>query len=49
MGNTPKLDLVNIDVHTKYGKVLQFHFQDNSNKSWGPTKGRNSVTNKQHK
>ena len=27
-GNNPKLDLVNVDVHTKYGQILSICFQD---------------------
>ena len=26
-GNNPKLDLVNVDVHTKFGQILSIHFQ----------------------
>ena len=28
MGNNPKLDLVNVDVHTKFGLILSSHSQD---------------------
>ena len=28
MGNNPKLDLVNVDVHTKYGQILSICSQD---------------------
>ena len=28
MGNNPKLDLVNVDVHTKFGQILSFGYQD---------------------
>ena len=28
-GNNPKLDLVNVDVHTKFGQILSSHSQDN--------------------
>ena len=28
MGNNPKLDLVNVDVHTKFGQILSIGFQD---------------------
>ena len=28
MGNNPKLDLVNVDVHTKFGQILSIHSQD---------------------
>ena len=27
-GNDPKLDLVNVDMHTKFGQILSFHSQD---------------------
>ena len=27
-GNNPKLDLVNVDVHTKFGQILSSHSQD---------------------
>ena len=27
-GNNPKLDLVNDDVHTKFGRILSIHSQD---------------------
>ena len=27
-GNNPKLDLVNVDVHTKYGQILSIGSQD---------------------
>ena len=27
-GNNPKLDLVNVDVHTKYGQILSLRSQD---------------------
>ena len=27
MGNNPKLDLVNVDVHTKFGQILSFFSQ----------------------
>ena len=27
-GNNPKLDLVNVDVHTKFGPILSSHSQD---------------------
>ena len=40
-GNDPKLDLVNVDVHTKFGWILSFRFQDierkrNSDVNQGP-------------
>ena len=28
MGNNPKLDLVNVDVHTKFGQILSICSQD---------------------
>ena len=28
MGNNPKLELVNVDVHTKFGQTLSIHSQD---------------------
>ena len=37
-GNNPKLDLVNVVVHTKYGQILSIHSQDIERK-------RNSVIN----
>ena len=27
-GNNPKLDLVSVDVHTKFGQILSSHSQD---------------------
>ena len=27
-GNNPKLDLVNVDVHTKFGRILSIYSQD---------------------
>ena len=27
-GNNPKLDLVNVDVHTKFGQILSMRSQD---------------------
>ena len=27
-GNNPKLDLVNVDVHTKFGQIMSIHSQD---------------------
>ena len=40
-GNNPKLDLVNVDVHTKFGRILLIRFQDierkrNSDVNQGP-------------
>ena len=28
MGNNPKLDFINVDVHTKYGQILSIRSQD---------------------
>ena len=28
MGDNPKLDLVNVDVHTKFGRILSIRSQD---------------------
>ena len=41
MGNNPKLDLVNVDVHTKFGQILSMGSQDiewkqNSDVNKGP-------------
>ena len=41
MGNNPKLDLVNVDVHTKFGQILSIGSQDieqkqNSDVNQGP-------------
>ena len=40
-GNNPKLDLVNVDVHTKFGRILSIRSQDiererNSDINQGP-------------
>ena len=40
-GNNPKLDFVNVDVHTKFGQILSIHSQDierkrNSDFNQGP-------------
>ena len=40
-GNSPKLDLVTVDVHTKFGQILSSHSQDiernqNSDINQGP-------------
>ena len=32
MGNNPKLDLVNDEVHTKFGRILSIRSQDNERK-----------------
>ena len=49
-GNNPKLDLVNDDVHTKFGRILSICSQDierkrNSDVNIGPSKGNNSYAN----
>ena len=31
-GNNPKLDLVNVDVHTKFGRILSIRSQDTERK-----------------
>ena len=41
MGNNPKLDLDNVDVHTKFGQILSIRSQDierklNSDVNQGP-------------
>ena len=40
-GNNPKLDVVNVDVNTKFGQILSIHSQDierkqNSDVNQGP-------------
>ena len=40
-GNNPKLDLINVDVHTKCGQIMSIHSQDierkqNSDINQGP-------------
>ena len=40
-GNNPKLDHVNVDMHTKFGRILSMHSQDierkrNSDVNQGP-------------
>ena len=43
-GNNPKLDLVNVDVHTKFGQILSFVLKKLSgNEILTSIKGRNSV------
>ena len=49
-GNNPKLDLVNDNVHTKFGRILSISSQDierkrNSDVNIGPSKGNNSYAN----
>ena len=41
MGNNPKLDLVNVDVHTKFGRIVSIRSEDierkrNSDINQGP-------------
>ena len=31
-GNNPKLDHVNVDVHTKFGQILSIHSRDTERK-----------------
>ena len=46
-GNNPKLDLVNVDVYTKFGRILSIRSQDieilSGNEILTSIKGRNSV------
>ena len=44
-GNNPKLDLINVDVHTKFGQILSMSSQDIQRKqnSVVYVKGHNSV------
>ena len=49
-GNNPKLDLVNVDVHTKLSQILFIGSQhierkQNSDVNIGPSKGNNSSAN----
>ena len=49
-GNNPKLDLVNVDVHTKFSQIVFIGSQDierkrNSDVNIGPSKGNNSSAN----
>ena len=42
-GNNPKLDLVNVDVHTKFGQILSIHSLDIEKKQNSDViKGHNS-------
>ena len=46
----PKLDFVNVNVHTKFGQILSFHSSDierkrNSGINKGPSKANNSSAN----
>ena len=50
MGNNPKLDLVNVDVHTKFGWILSIRSQDierkrNSEVNQGPQLRQNFAKN----
>ena len=43
-GNNRKLDLVNVDAHTKFGQILSIHSQDiERNEILMSIKGRNSI------
>ena len=49
-GNNPKLDLVNVDVHTKFGQILSTGSKDierkqNSDINQGPLRHQNFVKN----
>ena len=49
-GDNPKLDHVNVDVHTKFGQILSIRSQDierkrNSDINIGSSKGKNSSAN----
>ena len=49
-GNNPKLDLVNVDVHTKFGRILSMRSQDierkrNSDVNQGPKLRQNFAKN----
>ena len=49
-GNNPKLDLVNVDVHTKFGRILSMRSQDiewkrNSDVNQGPQLRQNFAKN----
>ena len=50
MGNNPKLDLVNVDVHTKFGQILLIRSRDierkqNSDVNQGPLLRQNFAKN----
>ena len=50
MGDNPKLDHVNVDVHTESGQILSIRSQDierkrNSDINIGSSKGNNSSAN----
>ena len=50
MGNNPKLDLVNVDVHTKFDQILSIGSQDierkqNSDVNQGPLPHQNFAKN----
>ena len=43
-GDIPKLDLVNVNVHTKFGQILSIHSRDTERKQiLTSIKGSNSV------
>ena len=45
-GNNPKLDLVNVDVHIKFGQILSIRSQDiERKKNHGMTEPRNDWVN----
>ena len=49
-GNNPKLDLVNVDVHTKFGRILSYRSKDferkrNSDSNQGPLLHQNFAKN----
>ena len=49
-GNNPKLDIVNVDVHTKFGQILSIRSQDierkrNSDVNQGPLLRQNFAKN----
>ena len=50
-GNNPKLDLVNVDVHIKFGQILPIHSQDIERKrnANGITESRNDGTTESRK
>ena len=50
MGDNPKLDHVNVDVHTKFGQILSIHSRDierkqNSDVEKGPYLRQNFAKN----
>ena len=42
-GNNPKLDLVNVDVHTKFGQILSIRSQDIELNGNSNVNGHNSI------